>query len=332
MPCIKVEKRKANEAIRSLAAKNLIDASFSIMHDKSHVYIPVRERTEGYAYSRKRLKPRKTGPHNLSEALGAQGVKAKNALSSFDLLGNVAVVELPKGMDAGKVANAIMAVHRGVEAVYAKESGMEGKFRVRKFKLIGGKRKSIAKYRENGAAMEFDVKKVFFSPRLSTERKRIAMLARKNENVLVLFAGVGPFALCIAKERPSAKVIGIELNKEAVRWFRRNIALNRLGNVEAVLGDVKKELAKKEYAGWADRVVMPLPKDAEHFLKDAGKASKKGTKIHFYTFVDAKRPFEHAEEKIRANLSRKFKIDSIRKVRDYSPKIVQVVADIEVLG
>jgi len=331
MPCIKVEKLKANEAMRSLAAKGLIDNAFSVMHDKTHVYIPVKERIEGYAYSNKRLKPRKTGPRNLSEALESQGVKAKNALSSFDLLGNIAVVELPKGMDAKKAAKAIMSVHKAVETVYAKQSGMEGKYRVRKFRLIGGKRKSVARYRENGVAMEFDVKKVFFSPRLSTERKRVAGLVRKNENVLVLFAGVGPFALCVAKERPTAKVIGIELNAEAVKWFKRNIKLNKLGNVEAVLGDVKKELAKKAYAGWADRIVMPLPKDAEHFLKDAGKASKKGTMMHFYTFVDAKRPLEHAKEKIKANLERPFRVVSAKKVRDYSPKTVQVVADIEVL-
>jgi tRNA (guanine37-N1)-methyltransferase len=332
MPCIKVEKLKAEKAIRSLAAKGLIDMSFSVMHDKSHVYIPVKEKIRGYAYSMKRPRPRKAGPRNLSEALGLQGVKAKNALSSFDLLGNIAVVELPKGMDAKKAAKAIMSIHKNIEAVYAKKGGMEGKYRVRKFRLIGGKGKSVARYRENGVAMEFDVKKVFFSPRLSTERKRVAGLVGENESVLVLFAGVGPFALCVAKERPAAKVIGIELNAEAVKWFKRNIKLNKLGNVEAVLGDVKKELAKREYAGWADRIVMPLPKDAERFLKDAGKASKKGTIIHFYTFVDAKRPLEHAKEKIKANLERPFRIIQARKVRDYSPKTVQVVADIEILG
>ena len=260
-----------------------------------------------------------------------QGVKAKNVLSSFDLLGNVAVVELPKGMDAGKAAKAIMSVHKGIEAVYAKQSGMKGKYRVRKIRLIGGKRTSIAKYRENSVAMEFDVKKVFFSPRLSSERKRIAGLARKNENVLVLFAGVGPFALCIAKENPDCRVMGIELNAEAVKWFKRNIKLNKLNNVEAVLGDVSKELKKQKFRKWADRIVMPLPKDAEYFLKDAEKAAKKGATIHFYTFVDAKRPENHAKEKIKANLTRPFKIIRIREVRGYSPRLVQVVADI-VLG
>jgi tRNA (guanine37-N1)-methyltransferase len=332
MPCIRVEKGKANEAIRALAEKGALDRSFGIARDSRYVYIPVNEKIAGYSYSKKRLKQREIRPRNLGEALAAQGIAAENVISSFDLMGNIAVVELPKGIAARKVANAIMSIHSGVAAVYSKESGMEGKYRVRRFRHIGGKRTAVARYRENGVSMEFSVKKVFFSPRLSSERKRIAGLVGENENVLVLFAGVGPFALCIAKERPSAKVVGIELNAEAVKWFKRNIKLNRLGNVEAVLGDVKKELAKKEYAGWADRIVMPLPKDAEHFLKDAEKAAKKGAIIHFYTFVDAKRPLEHAKEKIKANMERPFRVAFAKKVRDYSPKTVQVVADMEVLG
>jgi tRNA (guanine37-N1)-methyltransferase len=328
MPCIRVMKAKANAAIQSLAKKGLIDPSFSITHDKTYVYIPVKEAVKGYETANKRLKPRKRGPLNLAEALESQGVKARNVISSFDLLGNVAVVELPDKMDAKKVAKAIMEVHKNVETVYAKKSGMQGKYRVRKFRLIGGRKNKIAKYRENGVLMEFDVEKVFFSPRLSSERKRIAELAKNGENVLVLFAGVGPFALCIAKQRPLSKVIGIELNREAVKWFRKNIKLNKLENIKAVLGDVKKEVGK--FRGWADRIVMPLPKDAEHFLKDAETASKKGTIIHFYSFVDANRPEQHAMEKIKANL-KNYRIIQIRKVRDYSPKTVQVVADIELV-
>lgn len=331
MPCIRVEKGKASETIRALAEKGALDGSFGIARDSRYVYIPVNEKIEGYSYSRKRLKKKEIRPRNLGEALSAQGIASENVISSFDLIGNIAVVELPKGIAARKVANAIMSVHSGVEAVYSKESGMEGKYRVRRFRHIGGRKIAIARCRENGVSMEFDIEKVFFSPRLSSERKRISGLVGENESVLVLFAGVGPFALCIAKENPSSKVVGIELNAEAVKWFKRNIKLNKLDNVEAVLGDVKKELAKKEYVGWADRIVMPLPKDAEHFLKDAEKAAKKGTIIHFYTFVDSKRPIEHATEKIKANLKRPFRIAFAKKVRDYSPKTVQVVADIEIL-
>jgi len=224
-----------------------------------------------------------------------------------------------------------MMIHKNVETVFRKASGMKGIYRVRELKLIGGKDQKTARYVENGVRLELDVGKVFFSPRLSNERKRISGLARKNESVLVLFAGVGPFAICIAKKNPESKVIGIELNRDAVKWFKKNIELNRLDNVSAVLGDVRKEMKKKRYYRWADRIVMPLPKDAEHFLADAERACRKGTIIHFYTFVNHKDYVKETIEKIRNNLKRKFRIRRLKQVRGYSPSAVQVVADIEVL-
>jgi tRNA (guanine37-N1)-methyltransferase len=224
-----------------------------------------------------------------------------------------------------------MQVHKGVGSVFRKTSGMKGKYRVRELKLIGGRNQRVASYIENGVKLEFDVKRVFFSPRLSNERKRISDLIRKGENVLVLFAGVGPFAICIAKNRPESKVVGIELNREAVKWFRKNIGINRLKNAEAVLGDVKKELSKKRYRKWANRIIMPLPKDAEHFLGAAEKACKKGTVIHFYTFVGEAKARKETMEKLKNNLKRKFRIKRLKQVRDYSPRTIQVVADVEVL-
>jgi tRNA (guanine37-N1)-methyltransferase len=331
MFCIRIVKEKANGTIQALYRKNLIDNSRKIENDGIFVYIPAMEKVRGFDYCAKKLKSREIKPKNLEEALKGFGIETKNVLSSFDLIGTIAVVEIPDGIAPKKVAKAIMEVHRGVKSVFQKKSGMKGKYRVRELKLIGGKKQGVASYVENGIRMEFDVEKVFFSPRLSNERKRISDLIKKGENVLILFAGVGPFALCIAKSKPRTKVIGIELNKEAVKWFRKNITINKLKNVEAVLGDVKRELARKRYNGWADRVIMPLPKDAEHFLSCAEKACRKGAIIHFYTFVDEGKARKETIEKLRNNLKRKFRIKRLKQVRDFSPKIVQIVADVEVL-
>jgi len=331
MFCIKIEKERANETIRALYRKNLIDKARKIGNDSSFVYIPTVKRIAGFRYCGRKLEQKEKRPKNLGEALKEFGIESRNVISSFDLMGTIAVVEIPEGIDPRKAAKAIMGVHRGVKSVFQKTSGMKGKYRVRELKLIGGKRQKVASYVENGIRMEFDVEKVFFSPRLSNERKRISDMTRKRENVLVLFAGVGPFALCIAKSKPRTKVIGIDLNREAVKWFNKNIGINKLKNVEAVLGDVKKELAKRRYRNWADRIVMPLPKDAEHFLSYAEKACKKKAIIHFYTFVEEKKARRETIEKLKGNLKRKFRIRRMKQVRDFSPKIIQVVADVEVL-
>jgi tRNA (guanine37-N1)-methyltransferase len=181
--------------------------------------------------------------------------------------------------------------------------------------------------------MHLDLAKVYFSPRLSHERGRIAAHVRSGEKVLVMFAGVGPFALVIAKKQKDAKVVGIELNPEAVRYFSENIMLNGMeGRVDAVLGDVRKVVPGK-FAGFADRVLMPLPKNAEDFLDVALLAAKKGGIVHFYTFVNRKDGKEAAEKKVfeaAKKAGRKIEILESREVRPFSPSTVQIVVDFKI--
>ena len=73
-----------------------------------------------------------------------------------------------------------------------------------------------------------DVEKCYFSPRLSTERARIADLVEDGEVVLNMFAGVGPYSITIAK-RKKAEVYSNELNEAAYRLHLEN---NRLNKVE----------------------------------------------------------------------------------------------------
>jgi tRNA (guanine37-N1)-methyltransferase len=178
--------------------------------------------------------------------------------------------------------------------------------------------------------MKLDVSKVYFSPRLSAERKRIAELVREGERVLVLFAGVGPFALVIAKNKPRTKIVAVEINPDAVRYMRENMDLNKTKNIEAVEGDAKKlKLTDSAF----DRVIMPLPKTAHEFLSAAFAAAKDGGIVHFYALADAKAPFDEAMERARDSAKQcgvSVEAESMRIVRPYSPLQVQVVLDLKV--
>jgi tRNA (guanine37-N1)-methyltransferase len=148
--------------------------------------------------------------------------------------------------------------------------------------------------------------------------------------VLVLFAGVGPFALAIAKKRPDAHVVAVEINPEAVRYLKENIELNRFGNIEPLQGDAR-EVVPSLPAGSFDRIVMPLPKSAEDFLDLAFLAVKDGGMVHFYTLADASDPFGEALEKAELKAEKSgvsVEISGQRVVRPYSPLIVQVVLDL----
>lgn len=276
----------------------------------------------------KERRPKKPGRQQayrdlLSKALGAK--ELKKTVKSHDMLGNIAIIEEER--NRRKVAEAVMRANRRIETVLLKRGAVKGRYRIRGFSLVAGKRNFMADYKENGCRFIFDVRKVFFSPRLSFERKRISELTKDGEKVMVMFAGVGPFAIEIAKAHRNCTVVAIELNKAAYSYMVENIELNKTKNVTPVLGDVS--IAARNYAGFADRIVMPLPRSASEFLEPALLVAKKRCTLHYYTFsktdemgkkLSGLRSFFKAHRK-RVRLLGK------RVVRSYSPQEVELVFD-----
>ncbi|MCX6769455.1 MAG: hypothetical protein NT051_02115, partial [Candidatus Micrarchaeota archaeon] len=124
-----------------------------------------------------------------------------------------------------------------------------------------------------------------------------------------------------------------ELNPDACAFFRRNVTRNKCTNVDALEGDVKKLLPGK-YSGWADRVAMPLPKDAKEFLANAIPCLRKGGMLHYYSFGEIGAPFEAAEQDVREaaeKLGRRAVVEFTRVVRPYSKTTEQVVIDARIL-
>ena len=239
------------------------------------------------------------------------------------------------------IADALLLIHKNVKSVYRKMGAMSGTYRVRKLKFIGGMDNPIANYKEHSVSMKLDVSKVYFSVRLSNERGRIASLVKDNENILALFAGVGPFPLVISKKKPNANIVAIELNPIAVKFMRENIKLNRVKNIKIIEGDVHTVLSQNNYSNWADRIIMPMPKSAETFLDVAIKSARVNCMIHIYGFIeseDTKSAISKAKRNLSNILSSMGKIENedysfvfARIVRPYAPKISQVVVDLKVL-
>jgi len=327
-----VERKAAQKRMEELKGKGLLDADFPVMQKEGKVWIPVRKGTDGAVELDSERRSKK--PKSLSEAL--VGVlseeERKEVVRSFDVIGDIAIVEIPENIAAKEkeIAQAVMDVQRNVRVVVKKEGPMEGEYRVRKMKVIGGENRTETVHRESEARMMLDVSKVYFSPRLSFERKRIAGLVEDGESVLALFAGVGPFPLVIAKTKKKCRIVAIELNPVAAAYMRKNIALNKMKNIIAVEGGVG-EIVPRDYENFADRVLMPLPKDAEEFLDAAYMGAKDGAIVHFYCFADMKNPIEAAKRKLFSKLGReKAEVVGARVVRPFSPSLVQVVLDFRV--
>ncbi|RLI97031.1 MAG: tRNA (guanine-N1)-methyltransferase [Candidatus Aenigmatarchaeota archaeon] len=258
---------------------------------------------------------------NLKQVLEKRGIKG--APKSFDQIGDIAIIEIPDKLKNYEkiIGQTVLDLHKNIRTVLKKASPRTGKYRLRKLKLIAGVNKSITEHKESGCSFLLNVRTCYFSPREGTERIRVAEKVRKGEYVMVFFAGVGPFPIIISKKTKASGVVGIELNPACVRYFRRNIVLNKLTNVRAIQGDVQK--VAKEFYGSCDRVLMPLPETGYKYLVYAIRCLKPEGIVHFY-FISPEDEINKWKKLVRreaSKLKRKAKIKEIKKVLPYGPKI-----------
>ncbi len=297
MLCLAVALKDAEKAKQFLLQHGLYQKGHSVKKDGAKLLIPLSKKLSGqqekelgvktqYCEAALEKSPLGQGLKEKLEDAGVSRSDLEKMVFSFDTVGDVAVVEVPQEF-AGKkkmVAESLLKIHKSVKVVLCKKGAMKGKFRVRELEWLAGEKRTVANYVESGVRMKLDLATCFFSPRLGTERLRIAKQVKPGEKVLVLFAGVGPFALVIAKQQPDCEVVGVELNPAAVEYFKENIKINKMERrVRAVLGDVNV-VAPSLFNGWADRIVMPLPHTAHEFLDAALAAAKPGCIIHYYGF------------------------------------------------
>ena len=297
MLCLATGLKNAEKARRFLLEHSLYAKGHSVKKDGKKLLIPLAKKLSRqqenelgieFEYCKADLEKSPLG-QGLKEKLKAAGVSRSDLekmVFSFDTVGDVAVIEVPEEFSRKKklIANSLLKIHKNIKTVLAKKSAMKGKFRVRELEWVAGEKKTETEHKESGVRMKLDLATCFFSPRLGTERLRIAKQVKPGEKVLVLFAGVGPFALVIAKQQPECEVVGIELNPAAVDYFKENIKINKMDcRVRAVLGDVNV-VAPSLFNGWADRIVMPLPHTAHEFLDAALASAKPGAIVHYYGF------------------------------------------------
>ena len=241
----------------------------------------------------------------------------KDVFRGFDRLGNIAIVKFSfstKLKEKKKFAKKILNENSSIRTILEKTGKFRGRLRKQETKYILGEKTKEVLYKENNCVFRFNVDSTYFSPRLSNERKEIAGKIKKNDNVLVMFSGVCPFGIVIAKQS-KAKVVSVEINKEANKYAKLNVELNKVkDNVEIVGGDIKRiaEKFKKEKRKFSV-IVMPRPRLKESFLKQAFMVSKKNTKIYYYDFCKGDEINQIIDKiKAEAKKSRK-KIKILRK-------------------
>ena len=274
-------------------------------------------------------------PRLIRGAIARARVGEQSRLSSgVDVVGDIAIIRLTgfSAPEKKRVASALLGELKNVRVVMEQEGGIEGEYRLRKLKHLAGERRTLTLHRENGCAFKVDVAKCYFSPRLSTERLRVAGVVKPREKVLNMFAGVGPFSILIAR-RARVRVTSCELNSFAAALHEEN---NRLNKVEALVkvirGDAAElpNLTKSKF----DRILMPHPSGADRFLPIAFRMARGGGVIHYYRHMLGEDE-EEAARNLGEELSGLVPVGtqySVRKAREVGPRWLEMVAEIRVPG
>ena len=174
-------------------------------------------------------------------------------------MGDIAIVRLSefKAREKKRAAEALLSELKNVRVVMEQEGGIEGEYRLRRLNRLAGEKRTMTVHRENGCAFRVDVARCYFSPRLSTERLRVAEQVGPRELVLNMFAGVGPFSILIAK-RAGARVESCELNSLAAELHEENNRLNKVERLVSVRNADAAELPELTESMFV-RILMPLP-------------------------------------------------------------------------
>jgi tRNA (guanine37-N1)-methyltransferase len=258
--------------------------------------------------------------------------------SSFDILGSkghaVAIIEISEELMDYEIiiADTLMQVHKNVKSVLAKKSERHGEFRLRDYRLIVGDPNTEIIHKESGCRFKLDPKLTYFSTRESSERERISAQIKSPEEVLVMFSGVGPFPICIAKNNKGTKCFAVELNPKAHSYCVENILLNKLRDrVTALQGDVREicPALNRQF----DRVLTPLPKGAYKFLDITIPMIKPRGILHFYHWAPDDDPYSEAFKLVKVAASEYERVCEFKngvRVAKYSPGISKIRIDVRI--
>jgi tRNA (guanine37-N1)-methyltransferase len=320
VPCVRVPRERGEETRRTLAAAELLNPEFDIVVEEGSLYIPVTaaEAVPAEFDVVRRDVPARETPETPTDLLGYE--------PSYERLGEIVIVDEEDPERAREIADAVVASDLPVTTVVNRASKVKGELRVRDWEVLAGDGTETV-HREYGFEYLLDIAEVYFSPRLATERHRVAEQVASDERAFDMFAGVGPFVIPFAAR--GAETVGVDLNAAAIEYLRENARRNGVSDrVTAIHGDVRE--VAPDYENWADRLVMNLPHSADEFLDAAVTLAGDDCVLHYYDIQHEDDPFGPGEAAIRAAAEPDHEVEILERqeVRSYAPHELNVCLDV----
>ncbi|MDG5758931.1 class I SAM-dependent methyltransferase family protein [Natronococcus sp. A-GB1] len=320
VPCVRVEP-EAGEATRStLAEADLINDDYEITVADGWLYVPV---TDPEALSSEYEVVERAVDERQSQTTPAELLSFE---PSYERLGKAALLDEDDTERARAIADAILESDLPVDTVLNKASKVKGETRVRDWELLAGEGTEVV-HREYGCEFALDLAEVYFSPRLATERHRVAEQVGSKERAFDMFAGVGPFVIPFAKR--GADCVGVDVNETAIDYLRENARRNGVEDRVTPICDDVREVAP-DHESWADRIVMNLPHSADAFLESAVTIAGEDCTLHYYDIQHEDDPFGPGERAIREAVEPEYEVtvETRHTVRSYAPHELNVCLDV----
>lgn len=324
-----VERPRTETAIASLRAEGVYDDSRSIQpRGEDRVAIPV---TRAPAHTTVLDVVEATGEPRIStleDHLRERGWSEDalaTAPSSWAVLGTVILVDLEGVADRKAVGEALLALHGEADTVLAR-GGVGGPQREPAVSVVAGEGDTETVHVEHGTTYAMDLSQVMFSPGNKAERARMGEVVGAEERVLDAFAGIGYFALPMA--RAGAQVTAVERNPAAFEYLLENAVRNEVTDrIHAYRGDNREVVPDLD--GGFERVVMGHY-DAHDSLQAVLPALAVGGSIHLHEATPSglvpDRPIGRLEDAAEST-GRTVTVSEVRQVKGYSEGVDHVVVD-----
>lgn len=329
---IVVDKKMAEKAKEKLIESSLLDDTRRIKRYENKVEIPVKEIPDidiefevvhqNEYISRKKFVPFEEIKKLLIKKISENDFK--NLPKKWEKFGDVLILKMDKIEEKEKVAEAYAKVLK-CKSVLEDAGGIKGIERKPCFNFVYGN-DVVTVHVENGIRYKFDASKIMFSSGNIDERIRMAKVARKNEVVVDMFAGIGYFTLPVAVYSKS-KVYACEINPTAYEFLKENIHMNKVENlVKPILGDCRVVAPR----GIADRVIMGYFNSID-FLEYAIEILNGEGIIHFHQKCreeDFPEKIFDEIKKICFEHKKRAEVLFYRRIKSYAPRIIHGVIDL----
>ena len=333
---IKVNYKQAEKIRKELYKKNLIRTDLKICKNNKFIYLPIKKYTkklEPYNIVDREFEKHKFKPKSYRDVLSIPDDLREKLPKSFDIIGDIILIKLPEELLNYKreIGESLLKTNKNIKTVCLTKP-VTGELRTRNIEVIAGENRTETIHKENKVIFNLNLRRAYFSPRLATERKRVANQVKKNEIIVDMFAGIAPFSIIIAKYANPKIIYTIDKNQYAIKYAKENIKKNKvLDKIELIQDDamnIENILQKKGVK--ADRIIMNLPFASYQFFQYALNIIANTCIINYYDILK--------EEKIEKRvielktLAEKngitlIKLD-IKKIKTYAPHEFYIGIDI----